>query len=63
MIATAGTLSAVVGIVKDWGMPADKIKVMSLIGSKQGIAHLTKEHPDIHVYVCAIDARPPPKRI
>lgn len=53
IIATSGTINAVVDIIKKWGV--SKIKVITVIASKQGLGTLLTEHPDIDVSVAAID--------
>lgn len=53
MIATAGTINATLGILKDWGVP--KIKIMCIIASTAGLAALQQEHPDVEIHVAGID--------
>ena len=53
MIATAGTINAVVNILKKWGCP--KIHVVCVLASRTGLATLLKAHPDIDITVCAVD--------
>ena len=53
MIATAGTLNAVVGQLKKWGCP--KIHVVAVLASAEGLAVLKKSHPDVTVTVAAVD--------
>ena len=58
MIATAGTLNAVIDIVKEWSERETtdmRICVMTVIASKPGLAALKARHPDIKVYCCAVD--------
>lgn len=52
-IATSNTISAVVSIIKRWG--AKKIVVVSCIGAKSGVDQLVTKHPDVDVYIGAID--------
>ena len=52
-IATSNTISAVVSIIKRWG--AKKIVVISCIGAKSGVDQLVEKHPDVDVYIGAID--------
>jgi len=52
-IATSGTLHAVVAMVKKWG--ARKVVVVSVIASRPGIERLASLHPDINIFVGAID--------
>jgi uracil phosphoribosyltransferase len=53
MIATAGTLNAVITQLKKWGCP--KIHVVAVLASKTGLATLVKNHPDITINVSAVD--------
>jgi len=53
LIATSGTISAVIDILKEWGVK--KIKVISIVASKQGLNKLLTTHPEISIFVAAID--------
>jgi len=53
MIATAGTITAVVNILKKWG--AKKIHVVSVLASKTGLERLQSAHPDVTVTVTEVD--------
>ncbi|KAH6563976.1 hypothetical protein BASA62_008167 [Batrachochytrium salamandrivorans] len=53
MIATAGTAIAAVNILKEWGLP--RIKFVSILASRSGVLALLTAHPDIEIYVAAID--------
>ncbi|ORX48210.1 PRTase-like protein [Hesseltinella vesiculosa] len=55
VIATGNTAVATVNILKEWGIPGEQIKFVGLLASSQGVTHLQKEHPDIHVYVADVD--------
>ena len=54
MLATGGSACAAVSILKRWG--AKRIKYVGLIAAPEGIARLRQEHPDVDVYLAAIDA-------
>lgn len=54
MLATGGSATATVGILKEWGVK--KIKYMGIIGSPEGIQMLSKAHPDVPIYLGAIDS-------
>ena len=49
MIATAGTINAVVSILKVWGVK--RIKILSTIASVSGLEELHNTHPDVEVIV------------
>lgn len=53
MIATGGTCVAAITALKDWG--AKKIKVLAAVGSSAGIQTVLKRHPDVQIYVAAVD--------
>ncbi|HOV47502.1 MAG TPA: uracil phosphoribosyltransferase [Anaerolineae bacterium] len=53
MLATGGSAIATVNILKRWG--ADRIKFMGLIAAPEGLKAFTEAHPDVPVYVAAID--------
>ena len=53
MLATGGSATAAVEVLKHWGVK--KIKFIGLIGAPEGIALMQKEHPDVPIYLAAID--------
>ncbi|HTX92391.1 MAG TPA: uracil phosphoribosyltransferase [Anaerolineales bacterium] len=53
MLATGGSAVATAEIVKHWGVK--KIKFVGLIGAPEGISAMQKAHPDIPLYLAAID--------
>ncbi|NCP86438.1 MAG: uracil phosphoribosyltransferase [Anaerolineae bacterium CG_4_9_14_3_um_filter_57_17] len=53
MLATGGSATATVAVLKRWGVK--KIKFVGLIGAPEGIAHMQTEHPDVPIYLAAID--------
>jgi uracil phosphoribosyltransferase len=53
MLATAGSATATVKILKDWG--ARRIKYIGLIAAPEGIEHFHSEHPDVPIHVAAVD--------
>ena len=55
MLATGGSATAPADVLKRWGVK--KIKFVGLIGAPEGIAAMQKAHPDIPIYLAAIDAR------
>jgi uracil phosphoribosyltransferase len=55
MLATGGSAVATVGILKGWG--AKRIKFVGVIAAPEGVQHLTRVHPDVPVYLAAIDER------
>lgn len=53
MLATGGSATATAEVLKRWGVK--KIKFVGLIGAPEGIAAMQKAHPDIDIYLAAID--------
>ena len=55
MLATGGSASATIDILKRWG--AETIKYVGLIGAPEGVARLQHDHPDVPIYLAALDER------
>jgi uracil phosphoribosyltransferase len=55
MLATGGSAVATVDILKSWG--AARIKVAGVIAAPEGVERLTTEHPDVPLYLAAVDER------
>jgi uracil phosphoribosyltransferase len=55
MLATGGSAVATVDILKQWG--AGRIKFLGVIAAPEGVERLTKAHPDVPVYLAAIDEK------
>jgi uracil phosphoribosyltransferase len=55
MLATGGSACATVAILKRWG--AQHIKFIGLIGAPEGVQRLQTEHPDVPIYLAALDER------
>jgi uracil phosphoribosyltransferase len=53
MLATGGSAIATAQILKRWGVK--KIKFVGLIGAPEGIKAMQTAHPDIDIYLAAID--------
>jgi len=53
MLATGGSAVAAVDILKRWGV--SRIKFVGVIGAPEGIAHLHEHHPDVPIYLAAVD--------
>lgn len=58
MIATANTILAALHTLIDWGLPPTSIKVISVLGSVQGIERLREEFPEVEIYIASIDPLP-----
>ena len=55
MLATGGSATAVVSILKEWG--ARRIKFVGILAAPEGIDRLTQAHPDVPIYLAAVDER------
>ncbi len=55
MLATAGSAVAAVDVLKQWG--AQRIKFLGLIAAPEGVQRLATAHPDVPIYLAAIDER------
>lgn len=53
MLATGGSASAAIGFLKNRG--CHNIKLVNLIAAPEGVARIEKEHPDVNIYVAAMD--------
>jgi uracil phosphoribosyltransferase len=54
MLATGGSASATVDILKKWG--AQRIKFVGIIAAPEGIEVLHGAHPDVPIHVAAVDS-------
>jgi uracil phosphoribosyltransferase len=55
MLATGGSSAAAIQIVKDKG--ARSVKLMCLIAAPEGVTYVSTHHPDVDIYVAAVDER------
>ena len=53
MLATGGSASAAVTFLKEVGVK--HIKLMSIIGAPEGVARMQADHPDVDIFVAALD--------
>jgi uracil phosphoribosyltransferase len=53
MLATGGSAAAAVSFLKMKG--ARKIRFVSLVAAPDGVRTLSKAHPDVKIYTCALD--------
>jgi uracil phosphoribosyltransferase len=54
MLATGNSITAAIRRVKNEG--ARDIKLVTLLAAPEGIEHLARAHPDVHVFTAAIDS-------
>jgi uracil phosphoribosyltransferase len=53
MLATGGSASAACALLKSWGV--QRIKYLGLIAAPEGVHRLQTDHPDVPIYVGAVD--------
>ena len=53
MLATGGSASAAVTFLKQDGVK--HIKLMSIIGAPEGVKRMQDDHPDVDIFVAALD--------
>ena len=53
MLATGGSASAAITFRKEVGVK--HIQLMSIIGAPEGVAKMQEDHPDVDIYVAALD--------
>jgi uracil phosphoribosyltransferase len=60
MLATGGSAIAVIDALKDWGV--ERIRFVGILAAPEGIRALSEAHPDVDIYLAAIDDHltPPP---
>ncbi|MRR19467.1 uracil phosphoribosyltransferase [bacterium] len=54
MLATGGSASAAIGAVKKRG--AVTIRLVCIVGAPEGVSRVEKEHPDVDIYLAALDS-------
>ena len=56
MLATGGSATAAIEVLKRWGAVTPvRIKLVNLIAAPEGVAAVTKAHPDVHIHCAALD--------
>ncbi|KAG8825686.1 hypothetical protein FRB91_008970 [Serendipita sp. 411] len=56
LVATGGTAIAAINMLTDWGLTVDNIRLLSVLGSQEGIDHVRTEFPQLQIFVAAIDS-------
>ena len=54
MLATGGSASAAIPFMKEYG--CKHIKLMDVLAAPEGIERIQQEHPDVEIYVAAVDS-------
>ena len=55
MLATGGSASAAIQFIKDRG--CHNIRLVNLIAAPEGVARIQRDHPDVNIYVAAMDEK------
>lgn len=55
MLATGGSATAAIEFIKNYG--CEHIKLMCIISAPEGIARVQADHPDVDIFVAAIDEK------
>ena len=55
MLATGGSASAAINFIKQRG--CNHMRLVNLIAAPEGIARIQKDHPDVDIYVAALDEK------
>ncbi|KAF9793487.1 armadillo beta-catenin plakoglobin [Thelephora terrestris] len=55
IIATGGTVIAATHMLTDWGVPITRIKLLSILASRDGLKSVQGKFPDLEVWVAAVD--------
>ncbi|KAF8313047.1 armadillo/beta-catenin/plakoglobin [Clavulina sp. PMI_390] len=55
LIATGGTVCAALAMIKDWGYPVEKVKLLVVLASKEGLAAVQEQFPEVEIWVAAVD--------
>ena len=55
MLATGGSAVAAIDLLKEKG--AKNIKLVCLVGCPEGVAFMNEKHPDVDIYLAALDER------
>jgi uracil phosphoribosyltransferase len=53
MLATGGSVMSAIEALSRWGCP--DIRILSVLAARPGIERLMREHPNVKVFVCAVD--------
>lgn len=53
MLATGGSASAAITFIKETGVK--RVKLMCIIGAPEGVERMQKDHPDVDIYIAALD--------
>lgn len=55
MLATGGSAVATLDLVKRWDVA--QVRLLCVIGAPEGVQRVMEAHPDVEIYLCALDER------
>jgi uracil phosphoribosyltransferase len=55
MLATGGSSTDAIQVLKDYG--AKSIKLVCIIGAPEGVNRITRDHPDVQIYLAGMDEK------
>ena len=55
MLATGNSAAHAVDVLKKRGVEGENIRFMALVAAPEGVAHLQECHPDLDIFVAALD--------
>ncbi|TFK55838.1 PRTase-like protein [Heliocybe sulcata] len=55
LIATGGTACAAMNMILDWGVPVNRIKLLCVLGSQDGLKRVQAEFPGLEIWAAAVD--------
>ena len=55
MLATGGSAADAIAMLKEKGV--ENIRLMCLVAAPEGVEKVQKEHPDVDIYVAALDEK------
>jgi uracil phosphoribosyltransferase len=55
MLATGGSAGAAIQVIKENG--AVSVKLVSVVGAPEGVARIENQHPDVQIYLAALDEK------
>jgi len=55
LVATGGTACAAINMLIDWGLKVKDIKLLVVLASQPGLDKVSREFPDLEIWVSAVD--------
>ncbi|TFK43388.1 armadillo/beta-catenin/plakoglobin [Crucibulum laeve] len=56
LIATGGTACAALGMIADWGIPVQNVKLLCVLASEVGLKHVQAEYPELEIWAAGVDS-------